>query len=147
MSGVNGIQLRGVNNLIRRLQQYPENVQLEAKQEVQAAALDIVGTMVQSAPVDTGNLRQLIVSEPGANDYQWKIHSKAHYSAYVENGTRSHIIRAINKKGLSNGEKYFGPVVNHPGTAPKPFFWDNLNRGVVKLKRNLQIMLQSVGNR
>jgi phage gpG-like protein len=45
------------------------------------------------------------------------------YAKFLENGTSPHQIKAVRKKGLSEGKGgiYFGPLVNHPGIKPRPF--------------------------
>lgn len=57
----------------------------------------------------------LIVSASGDGEHE--------YAAYVELGTEPHIIRAHGPYSLHNREtgQYFGPVVHHPGTRPRPF--------------------------
>lgn len=43
------------------------------------------------------------------------------YEFLVANGTRPHVITAKNAKVLTNGSKFFGKKVNHPGTKANPF--------------------------
>lgn len=43
------------------------------------------------------------------------------YEYLVANGTQPHIITAKNAKVLTNGIKFFGKTVHHPGTKANPF--------------------------
>ena len=76
-------------------------------------ALFIVRDMKKDAPVDTGNLMDNIVY----NAQNLSIESKAPYSGYVENMTSS------KKKGSVKGAYQF--------------FIKNINKGLVKLKLDL----------
>jgi len=50
----------------------------------------------------------------------------AYYAHFVEYGTKPHVIRARNGKLLAIGV----PVVQHPGTRPKPFMRPALDKNV-----------------
>ena len=43
------------------------------------------------------------------------------YEYLVANGTQPHIITVKNAKVLTNGVKFFGKTVHHPGTKANPF--------------------------
>ncbi|WP_051966511.1 hypothetical protein [Kitasatospora mediocidica] len=59
--------------------------------------------------------RDLIISATGGDDGR-------SYAAYVELGTRPHIIRSHGPWPLRSADgEVFGPVVHHPGTVAKPF--------------------------
>ena len=80
---------------------------------INAAGLDIVRMAKTDAPVDTGNLKNMIMYEASIK----QIESKAPYSQAVEEMTSSE------KKG------------SKPGAYQ--FFWKNVERGIIKLKMNL----------
>ena len=138
------IEIQGVDKLINRLKDYGTTVELQTAQEVQATAYDVVNDMVRDAPVDTGNLRQGIVSEPTESNLTWALHSRADYSAFVEFDTAPHVIEATNAKVLTNGKSFFGKSINHPGTHAQPFFFNNVEMGKVTLLRRLVNVLNSV---
>jgi hypothetical protein len=52
------------------------------------------------------------------------VEAKASYSAYVDQGTRPHIINVVNRKVLANRRtgQIFGKRVRHPGTRATKFF-------------------------
>lgn len=87
---------------------------------------DIAKDAKRYCPVDTGALKEsiedhmeghdLIVSATGGADGRT-------YAAYVELGTRPHIIRAHGNYSLHNWRtgQYFGPLVHHPGTRAQAF--------------------------
>jgi len=55
------------------------------------------------------------------------------YAAAIEFGSRPHVIEAKNKKVLSNGKKFFGKRVNHPGWSGDSFlYWAMKNVDVEK---------------
>lgn len=79
------------------------------------------------APVDTGRLRASIrvhsrVTPGGGLRIGRRIQAHVNYSAYVELGTKHHIIRPRMKKALWwEGATHPMSIVRHPGTRPQPF--------------------------
>ena len=62
------------------------------------------------------------------------------YAKFVHEGTRPHIIRPKNKRGLANKKTgvFFGKKVNHPGTKANPYLQNavdnyNFNRALSEL--------------
>lgn len=86
------------------------------------------------APVDTGRLRasgRLIESSFLGFRPKISVVFTADYAAYVNDGTRPHIIRPKTKQALRfviGGRVVFAKVVHHPGTRARPFLDDALRR-------------------
>ncbi|ASF48757.1 transcriptional regulator [Methylovulum psychrotolerans] len=75
----------------------------------------------------TGQLEQSVGWRP-LGDGSAEIYANAEYALYVEEGTRPHVILPKNGRALkiptSGGGGYIlRRKVNHPGTAPMPFFF------------------------
>lgn len=73
------------------------------------------------APVRTGRLRESI--RHYLEGHTLIVEAGAAYAAYVELGTRPHIIRSHGPWSLHSAEtgQYFGREVHHPGTRPRPY--------------------------
>lgn len=73
------------------------------------------------APARTGELRESIEHHLEGHTLVVKAH--APYAAYVELGTRPHLITSHGPYSLHNAEtgEYFGREVHHPGTHPEPY--------------------------
>ena len=82
---------------------------------------DIAADARRFAPVDTGHLRSSIrVHKIGPTSR--RIHAHADYAAWVELGTRPHIIRPNVKKALHwPTARHPVKVVHHPGTRAQPY--------------------------
>lgn len=98
------------------------------------------------APKRTGNLKRSIVPGPiGRTSAQ--IVARTAYAAFMEYGTRAHIIRPRLKKILAwssnpgavrlsgtmrTGQRpdIFARFVQHPGTAPRPFMMPGAKQGL-----------------
>lgn len=82
---------------------------------------DIADDARRFAPVDTGLLKSSIkVHRRGPTTR--RIHAHAPYAAWVEYGTRPHIIRPNSKKALHwPGARHPVAVVHHPGTRAQPY--------------------------
>lgn len=82
---------------------------------------DIADDARRFAPVDTGHLKSSIrVHTIGPTSR--RIHAHAEYAAWVELGTRPHIIRPNSKKALHwPGARHPVKIVHHPGTRAQPY--------------------------
>ena len=120
---------------------------------VEKIAFKIEAEAKRNAPVNKGygggNLRQSIQARKSGK-MSAVIESKAKYSAYVDQGTRPHIIRVRNKKVLANRRtgRIFGRVVKHPGTRPTKYFSNAVESGErfinIELKSALEIVLNTI---
>ena len=77
--------------------------------------------LTSNKSVKTGHLRRGIATDIG--NMEATIHtSNIKYAPMVEKGTKSHIIKAKNKKALYwKGAKHPVKQVNHPGSKAKPY--------------------------
>jgi HK97 gp10 family phage protein len=83
-----------------------------------------------NAPKRTGQLANSVQAEPPTGQFtagslSASVGAGAPYSAFVEFGTKPHIIRAKNKKVLrfpgAGGGFRFATQVHHPGTKAQPY--------------------------
>lgn len=103
---------------------------------MRALQLSTIAEAHTRVPHKTGNLARSI--EPGRlTDTEAQVIARARYAAYVERGTKPHIIRPKNKKALRfaasaggrrlsgrprvGADVVFATIVHHPGTKPHPF--------------------------
>jgi len=87
---------------------------------IEGVSNDFMNVLVNTCPVDTGNLKQQLDVRIGPNGEG--IISMPEYGYYIEFGTAPHIIRPKNKKALFwKGADHPVKVVRHPGTRPQPF--------------------------
>lgn len=77
--------------------------------------------LTSNKSVKTGHLRRGIATDIG--NMEATIHtSNIKYAPMVEKGTKSHVIKAKNKKALYwKGAKHPVKQVNHPGSKAKPY--------------------------
>ena len=102
-------------------------IQGEARRTINERAQQVLNRAKVLAPVDTGRLRasgkirysSLFSFRPKAT-----VIFDTDYAAFVNDGTRPHVIRPRNKQVLRftvGGRVVFAKVVHHPGTRPNPF--------------------------
>ena len=103
------------------LRELPDEIKDDIRKVVKNSAFNIERNAKSSASVKTGHLRRSISTKMG--DMEATIHtSNLKYAPMVEFGTRSHIIRAKNKKALYwKGATHPVKKVNHPGSKAKPY--------------------------
>jgi len=76
----------------------------------------------EKAPKRTGRLRRSIKRRK--HGYTGEVTVGVPYAAYVEFGTRPHVIRPVRARALRfkvGGDVVFAKLVHHPGTKPNPF--------------------------
>lgn len=89
-------------------------------------------------PVDTGRLRannQGEVDAPGDFACEGRMVNPVEYALPVHQGTPPHVIRPRNAQALrfeAGGEVVFATVVNHPGTAARPFLAEGAARAAAE---------------
>lgn len=117
VTGVGGIMTRAVARLARR----------------------ITNNASQRAPVDTGNLRRQISTDPitfTPGHVHGGVTARANYSRWVHDGTAPHVIRPRRAKALRftvDGRTVFARYVNHPGTRARPFLVNAAREEVARL--------------
>ena len=108
-----------INNWVDKfLEEFCKQVVEEAKINLKTGGHSVSGKLIDS-------IRYEKVSN---NEY--KIVVDADYAAYIEYGTRAHIIRPKNKKALKfqvDGKDIFAKEVHHPGTSPYPYMEPAIN--------------------
>lgn len=125
--------LEGVPALNRRLKAITETRGL-----LRTIQIDAVAEAKKLVPRKTGHLGRTIGPGGLGNDFAI-VHATAGYAAFVELGTKPHVIRPRSKKVLAwstggrrlsgrptsaarrSGAMAFARKVNHPGTKPKPY--------------------------
>ena len=98
-----------------------------SRSELETAARQVMNRAKVLAPVRTGRLRASIRIEARRTATlrsKFTIGSDVEYAAFVNDGTRPHIIRPRTRQALKfriGGRVVFAKVVHHPGTRPRPF--------------------------
>ena len=102
-----------------------DEVEKDVKKVVKNSAFNIqreaMSNLTKNKSVDTGHLRRGISTD--IKGLEATIHtSNIKYAVMVEKGTRTHIIRAKNKKALYwKGASHPVKAVRHPGSKAKPY--------------------------
>lgn len=111
-----------IHNLAQALKESSRNSEVTTERVLVDTAHYIKAEMEARVPVRTGRLRQSI--HIWVTGGQVKIGPDTEYAAFVEFGTKPHVIEAKNKKALAfsmGGNKVIVKRVNHPGTRAQPY--------------------------
>ncbi len=145
------IKIVDINSLAKAFKKAPAIAIPLYARAIERSARKIEGDAKRNAPVNKqsggGTLRQSISSRMRGNASA-VIESRAKYSAYVDQGTRPHIIVAKNKKVLANKRtgQFFGRVVKHPGTKKQPYFTNAVEGNESFINNELKVALQNILN-
>lgn len=145
------IKIQNLDKLKAAFNKAPALATREFGRAIEKTAFKIEGDAKRNALVNKqsggGNLRQSISSKMTGQASALVV-SKAHYSAYVDQGTRPHIIRVKSAKVLANRRtrQFFGRVVKHPGTRAQPYFTNAVKSGEGFINNELKSALQNILN-
>jgi hypothetical protein len=141
-------RLEGLSALNRRLNAIQRNADL-----LRDIQLNAVAEAKRRVPRKTSALGRSIHPGSLGNDFAI-VEATAPYAAYVELGTRPHVIKPRRKSvlswtegkrlsgrartGAAAGQRFFAKRVNHPGTKPQPYLvpaarWALEKVGITKL--------------
>lgn len=82
------VNLNGVKSLQDRLKSIPKILQAEVGAEIRIAAQNMAANAQREAPSGVGNILKSGISSKKLTPLQYEVTSNAHYSAYVEFGTK-----------------------------------------------------------
>lgn len=82
-------QIRGLEDVISMIERMEQQIETKVEQAVKETTLKAEADAKMLAPVDTGRLRQSIVSEfiNSGSKFQGKVSTSLEYAIYVEFGT------------------------------------------------------------
>lgn len=134
------LTVTGIAALQRRLKAMDK---VSGRPLLQKIQLDATANAKHLVRRKTGNLGRTI-SRGGLTDTYTIVKATAGYAAYVELGTKPHVIRPRNRKVLAwpaggarlsgsarrGGKMAFARVVHHPGTKPYPFLVPGAQKAV-----------------
>lgn len=132
--------IKGLRQLLTRFEAIKPNAGL-----MRNLALSAIREQKILVPRKTGNLgRSIVLGSVSATRAETKATAK--YAAFVERGTRAHVIKPRRAKVLAwpatsgdarqsgsvrkSGNLRFARRVNHPGSKPKPFMMPGAKRAV-----------------
>src|SRR3954471_9372651 len=118
----NSIASADIGRLADALRESAGNSEVTTQNVLIHSANYIKGEMEARVPVRTGRLRQSISIQ--VHSHSVVIGPHTDYDAFVEFGTKPHVIKAKNKKALmffSGGQRIIVKEVHHPGTKAQPY--------------------------
>ncbi|MGK9183795.1 HK97-gp10 family putative phage morphogenesis protein [Priestia filamentosa] len=136
------IKVKGDKELIRKLGQMSRKANIETKVLVHKHTYAMERYAKQHVAVDKGHLRRDIRSRFAEDGFTGFTFTMLDYARYVEFGTRPHMIRAKKAKVLTDGKRFFGKEVHHPGTRPQPFLFPAFLSVKVEFIRDLEKMVR-----
>lgn len=108
------------------------------------SAILVEGEAKKEAPVDTGLLRKQIKSQVRGDHAV--VFNHIAYAFFVHEGTKSHVIKAKNKRSLSWGAGLFATSVQHPWTRANPFFERAKENSQDKIRERLSHLITALVN-
>ena len=112
-----------INKAINSINRWQKRKLAEIKTQVVASTENVRNKAMRNCPEDTSYLKHSIKTQYSGDGKSGEVGIYADYAEAVELGSRSHIIRVKNAKVLSDGERFFGKEVKHPGTKAQPFLF------------------------
>lgn len=141
------VTIQGLTELISAFQQAQVDLPDQLNRAMVASVVGIKQTAQELVPVNTGALRTSITEMVSGSPPVGTVSVGQPYGVYMEYGTRPHVIMPVNAKALrfiSGGQVVFAKMVNHPGTAPRPFMGPALEQNLSTIQDNFQRAIASI---
>ncbi len=130
----------------KKLQTFGELDLKNAREKwLKESAIFIEWEAKKEAPVDKWILRKYIRSKV-YTDYAM-IYNNIAYALYVHEGTKTHLIKPKEKKGLFwNGANHPVKSVRHPWTKANPFFTRALENSQSRIQKRFSEIIDTLAN-
>ena len=135
-----------IDKFVIDLKDASENIRSDVQKVLKKSGFNIEArakrNITNNGSVKTGHLRRGITTDIG--NMEVTVHtSNIKYARGVEEGTRSHTIRAKNKKALYwKGAKHPVKSVRHPGSRAKPYLIPAFEKEKEVLIRDLEKVIK-----
>jgi len=139
---INQMDLAKLNKKLAQLQKFSKQ---ELANEVGRGAMEIVGRAKQSAPKDTGALRQSINSEASGKGVA--VYANAKYAPYIEFGTGSQVSLADMKElGIPDAyaAQFKGKGIREVNLPARPFFFSSARVGFNNMLKRVDKKLKKL---
>jgi HK97 gp10 family phage protein len=150
------VTIKGVRRLARKLRDMPGPVREATRSALEQAAIQIVATMRQLAPVRTGSLRNSIgwtwgkvpksvLAVATARDPSGNVltifagNQTAFYARWIEFGTRPH---SLAKRASTRRRKRQDQGTFHPGSPAQAFFFPSYRAHKKSAKRQVSAAIR-----
>lgn len=143
------VEVRGVDILLRGLDQYSENAQKIVQAEVRDWAERTEADAKRDVPVDTGALKNSIRSVLGANGLTWIVKvggtNNVDYAPYIVFGTGSYVDEAfLQQYGLvTYAAQFKGAGIKQVNLPMRDFLYRNARTEFEKTFQNIKKLLQA----
>lgn len=135
--------IKGLDSLVKKIRKLDKDANKKIDAVTDGVALEIELNAKQSAPVDTGKLRQGINTIKVSESY-YKIQARERYSAYIEFGTGGLVNVPDELKELAI--QFKGKGVKQINLKPQPFLYPAFQKGKLEYIEQLEKLLNKMLN-
>lgn len=132
------IKTNGFDKILKDFKRFEKEGQQVVSGVVYTTSLEVVAEAKRNAPVDTGKLKQNIISQK-IEDLVHLVSSLAPYSAYMEFGTGREVDVPSEFKEIA--EQYRGKGIKRIHLLPQPFMFPALLKGRRIFTKDLKAQL------
>ena len=138
------LKIVGAKEIAKKLQTFGELDLKNAREKwLKESAILIEWEAKKEAPVDKGILRKYIRSKV-YTDYAM-IYNNIAYALYVHEGTKAHLIKPKERKGLfRKGVSHPVKSVRHPWTKANPFFTRALENSQSRIQKRFSEIINTL---
>lgn len=140
------LKIIGAEEVAKKLQTFGEiDLKNAREKRLKESAILLEWEAKKEAPVDKGILRKYIRSRVNADHAI--VYNNIAYALYVHEGTKTHLIKPKEKKGLFwNGANHPVKSVRHPWTKANPFFTRALENSQSRIQKRFSEIIDTLAN-
>lgn len=138
------LKIIGAEDVAKKLQTFGElDLKNAREKRLKESAILLEGEAKKEAPVDKGVLRKYIRSKV-YTDYAM-IYNNISYALYVHEGTKAHLIKPKERKGLFwKWAPHPVKSVRHPWTKANPFFNRALSNSETRIQKRFSEIINTL---
>ena len=138
------LKIIGAEEVVKKLQTFGEiDLKNAREKRLKESAILLEWEAKKEAPVDKGILRKYIRSRVNADHAI--VYNNIAYALYVHEGTKAHLIKPKEKKGLFwKGANHPVKSVRHPWTKANPFFTRALENSQSRIQKRFSEIINTL---
>ena len=143
MAGSFSLNVVGLESLLSRMQQLPEEVKEQVYAEIEATSYDIAASAKSKVPKDMGMLLNAITVKP-VSENTFEVVAQKFYAPYVEFGTgakAANYLASQDEELKAYAQQFY---VNGQGRmTPRPFMFPTVREQVPKLWERVRNLIKN----
>lgn len=141
------VQLQNKERILDAFRRFPRTAEFWMQRAIVAGAAELHKAATrETVPWRTGRLVQSFGQGITIGRLYASVRPTVKYAIFVHEGTQPHLITVVNKRVLADKKtgRFFGTKVHHPGTRPRRFLIDIIEKASPAIQQHFEQALDKI---